>query len=89
MWYVYILQSKKDKNLYIGISNDLKKRFLAHNNGKVTSTKNRIPFKLIYYEAYLDQNDAAQKERFLKTGWGKNYLRRSLRNYFLSKKLGG
>ncbi|MBP6925666.1 MAG: GIY-YIG nuclease family protein [Candidatus Pacebacteria bacterium] len=47
MFYMYILKSKKDNNLYIGSTNDLKKRFTQHNKGEVFATKSRIPFTLI------------------------------------------
>ncbi|MBU4445635.1 GIY-YIG nuclease family protein [bacterium] len=49
MYYVYILRSKKDLNNYVGYTKDLKKRLLQHSEGKVSSTKNRIPLDLIYY----------------------------------------
>lgn len=84
MQYVYILQSKKDKNLYVGCTSDLRKRFKLHNSGNVESTKSRKPFILIYYEAHLNKQDAFQREKFLKTGWGKNYIKRILKNYFIN-----
>jgi len=52
MYFVYILQSRKDNKLYIGYTEDLRVRFSLHTNGKVASTKNRRPLELIYYEAY-------------------------------------
>lgn len=66
MFFVYILKSKKDKNLYIGYTNDLRKRFKEHNLGLVNSTKLRKPFYLVYYEAYLSQQDAVKREHNLK-----------------------
>lgn len=81
MHYVYILQSTKDTNLYIGCTNDLKKRLLLHNDGEVPSTKNRKPLKLIYYEAFLNQKDAFGREQWLKTGWGHNQIAKILNNY--------
>lgn len=84
MYYVYILKSKKDGKLYVGCTNNLKRRMLLHNKGKVESTKFRRPFILIYYEAYLNKFDAFAKERWLKTGWGRNYIRRTLKHYFRS-----
>ena len=81
MFYIYILQSLKDKQFYVGYTNDLKKRFEEHNQGKVKSTKNRIPFKLIYYEACLNQQDATHREKYLKTSWGKRYIKSRLKNY--------
>lgn len=66
MFYVYILKSKKDGNLYIGSTNDLKKRFNDHNSGKVFSTKSRRPFEIVYYEAYKSEKDARKRESNLK-----------------------
>lgn len=66
MFYVYILKSSKDNKLYIGSTNDLKKRFKQHNEGKVFSTKKRRPFKIIYYEAYKSEYDARKRESNLK-----------------------
>lgn len=87
MWYVYVLQSKKDGDKYVGITNDLRRRFEMHNTGKVISTKDRRPFKIIYVEIYINQYDAAAREKFLKSGWGKGYLKRVLKNYLSSKVL--
>lgn len=81
MYYVYVLQSERDKNLYIGFTNDLKTRLKLHNNGKITSTKSRLPMKLIYYEACLNRDDATHREKYLKTSWGKKYLKNRLKNY--------
>lgn len=81
MYYVYILKSLKDRKLYSGYTADLRARLLEHNKGRVESTKYRIPFQLIYYEAYLHQQDATVREKFFKTQWGRNYLKRALKNY--------
>lgn len=86
MYYVYILQSKRDRKLYIGCTNNLRKRLEMHNSGKVFSTQYRRPFDLIYYEAYKNQDDAFKREKFFKTGWGRNYIKRILKNYFHSIK---
>lgn len=66
MFYVYILKSKTDKELYFGSTNDLKRRLNEHNKGKVKSTQSRKPFDLVYYEAYKNENDARIRERNLK-----------------------
>jgi putative endonuclease len=81
MYYVYILQSEKDLNFYIGCTNNLKLRFRQHNEGKTRSTKSRVPFKLIYYEALLDKHDAFSREQWLKTGWGNRQIKIILKNY--------
>jgi len=81
MWYTYLLQSNKDNLWYTGCSNDLRKRFKEHNNGLVTSTKGRGPFKLIYYEACSNKNDAFAREKYLKSGMGKRYIRNRLKRF--------
>ncbi len=81
MRYVYVLKSDKDKNLYTGVTEDLKRRFLEHQQGNVKSTKHRRPLKLIYYEACLNDKDARKREIYLKTAWGKRYLKNRLYNY--------
>lgn len=80
-FYVYILQSQKDKNFYTGVTSDLKRRFKEHNSGRNFSTKSRRPFKLIYYEAYLLKKDAEAREKYLKTSMGKRVLKKQLRNF--------
>jgi len=66
MFYIYILKSKIDNNLYVGSTNDLKRRFKEHNDGKVISTKFRKPLELIYYEAYKVERDCRKREHNLK-----------------------
>ena len=70
MFYVYMLKSRKDGNLYIGYTTNLKQRFSEHNEGENFSTKSRRPFDLLYYEAYVSQADAKQRERNLKKSAG-------------------
>lgn len=78
MFYTYVLQSKIDRCLYIGWSNDLKKRIGDHNIGNVRATKNRRPLILIYYEACLNKESAIKREKQLKTGFGRAYLNKRL-----------
>ncbi|MEK7128415.1 MAG: GIY-YIG nuclease family protein [Patescibacteria group bacterium] len=66
MFYVYVLKSQKDEELYIGSTNDLKRRIKEHKNGKAFSTQFRRPFELIYYEAYKNEKDARLREHALK-----------------------
>lgn len=66
MYYIYALKSRKDRGLYLGYTNDLKKRFVEHNKGLSESTKYRSPFNLVYYEAYASKSDAKHRERMLK-----------------------
>ncbi len=88
MWYVHILESEAGEFLYVGITNNLRRRLELHNGGKVSGTLHRKPYKAIYYEAHTNKYDAAKREKFLKSGWGKNWIKRTLNHYF-SKKLGG
>ncbi len=81
MHYTYVLQSMRDMDFYTGYTQNLKLRFEQHKKGIVESTKDRRPFKLIYYEACLDQNDAIRRERHLKTYHGKMFLKKRLKSY--------
>jgi len=81
MFYVYILKSRKDKRCYIGSTKDLRQRVKLHNSGKVFSTKSRIPFTLIYYEAFISEKDARIREKRLKNyGQGITNLYKRLTN---------
>ena len=84
--YVYILQSQKSGELYVGLTNDLRKRFKEHNRGLNFSTKPYLPWQLIHYEAYLDKDDAERRERYLKTNQGSRLLKRMLKEYFYKLK---
>lgn len=86
MQYTYILRSKSDGYLYVGCTNNLEKRIKLHNSGKVQSTRSRRPLKLIYYEAYMNQKDAFEREQYFKTGWSKRYIKKILSNYLYSQK---
>ena len=79
--YVYVLQSLRDKQFYVGLTRNLSARLQAHNNGLVNSTKKRIPFELVYWEGRRNESDAAQRERYLKTAWGKRYIKTRIRRY--------
>ena len=79
--YVYVLKSLRDGQLYTGYSSDLRARFAAHQAGRVPSTQGRLPVALVYYEACRSQADATQREKYLKTAWGKRYLKGRLQDY--------
>ncbi len=79
MYYTYVLVSLKDHLLYIGFSEDVKKRLAAHNAGLNMSTKPRRPFELIYYEAHFNKEDALRREAYFKTAKGKSTLKQMLR----------
>ena len=78
MFYVYVIKSFKDGKIYVGHTNDLKERIKQHNNGLVKSTRSRKPFKLLYYEASNILEDAVRREKSLKTGFGRRYLKSRL-----------
>ena len=81
MYYVYVIQSKKDKQFYTGLTRDLQNRLREHNSGGVPSTKKRGPFELIYYEACLNEQDGLAREKYLKSGMGKRYLKNRLKRF--------
>ena len=80
-YYVYVLQSEKDKLFYVGYTHNLENRVKLHNKGEVLSTKNRRPLKVVYFECCLNQQDATHREKYLKTSWGKRYIKTRLKNY--------
>lgn len=85
--YVYVIQSIKYGNLYFGYTSDLKERLKRHNNGFNISTKSHKPWKLIHYEAYIDDNDAKRREKYLKTSQESRLLKRMLKEHFYSTKI--
>ena len=85
MYFVYVLHSDKDGNLYTGYTKDLELRFEQHSKGYVESTKNRRPLQLIYYEACIKQTDALKREKYLKTHYGKMFLKKRLKSYFTGR----
>ena len=81
MYYVYVLKSRKDNGFYVGYTKELKARIKEHKAGRVNSTKNRLPIELVYYEACLNSKDTTKREKYLKTSWGKRYIKNRLGNY--------
>jgi len=78
-YFVYVLISLKDERFYVGFTADLVKRFQEHKTGTVSSTKYRRPLKLIHYEYFINKVDAKSREVFLKSGFGRDQLRQSLK----------
>ncbi|MDO8657616.1 MAG: GIY-YIG nuclease family protein [Candidatus Levybacteria bacterium] len=66
MFYIYVLKSLKNGDIYVGFSDNLRERYKAHNNKRVKSTKVNVPWELVYYEAYKDKKDATKREKQLK-----------------------
>ncbi|MFH1384776.1 MAG: GIY-YIG nuclease family protein [Candidatus Omnitrophota bacterium] len=81
MYYTYVLRSEKDNRFYTGFTSDLRKRFRQHNEGSIVATKKRKPFVLIYYEACLHKEDAVMREKYLKTGMGKRFIKNRLKRF--------
>ncbi|MBI2443453.1 MAG: GIY-YIG nuclease family protein [Candidatus Levybacteria bacterium] len=78
--YVYVLHNSSKNFMYVGYSEDLKKRVSSHNNGENKSTKAFLPLELIHYEAYRNKKDAKRREEYLKTTKGRTTLRTMLRD---------
>src|ERR1700745_1296075 len=85
MFYLYVLRSDSDSGFYIGFSTNLRARLRQHHDGESLATKSRGPWKLIYYEAYTEREDAEGREKFLKSGAGRRFLRTQLRHYLRVK----
>lgn len=81
MKYVYVLKPEKDRDFYVGYTADLDKRLKMHNVGRVPSTAHRKPFLLVYFEACVNSKDAIHREKYLKTAWGKRYIKTRIKNY--------
>lgn len=81
MFYTYVIQSNKSNKWYTGYTNDLRKRFKEHNSDLSTYTKGRGPFELIYYEACQNEHDAKAREKYLKSGMGKRYIKNRLKRF--------
>ena len=82
MFWVYVLKSEKDGKLYTGFTDDPKKRFLQHKGRKVTSTKHRGELEVIYLEGCLNKTDAIRREKNLKSGRGKIFLKKRLKYWY-------
>jgi putative endonuclease len=86
-YYVYVIESlKAEGRLYVGSTPKLKERFEKHNRAVNFSTKSYVPWKLIFYEAYLTKSDALRREKYLKTSQGARLLKRMLKDYLYLNK---
>ena len=79
MYTVYVLKSKKDGKNYYGFTRDLEKRLMEHNNGKVTATRNRTLFIVVYGEQVSDLLSAVKREKYFKSGFGRKYVKNKLK----------
>ena len=75
MYYVYVLKSLKDGRLYEGMSENVELRLAEHNNGRVTSTKGYRPWIVVHFESYSTFEDARTREKQLKSGAGREFLK--------------
>jgi len=80
-YYVYVLRSEKDEKFYVGYTDNVRKRLALHNSGQVESTRRRVPLELIYWEGCINQQDATKREKYLKSSWGKRYIKNRLEQY--------
>jgi putative endonuclease len=78
-FFVYLLESEIDKSWYIGYTSNLEKRITEHNDGQSYFTKRKMPWKIIYYEVSFNKFDAIAREKYLKTGMGRRYLKNRLK----------
>lgn len=75
MYIVYVLQSQNDGRLYKGFTDNLERRINEHNSGKTKSTKAFLPWKLVYQEAVSNREKARKREKYLKSGIGRDFLK--------------
>jgi len=78
MYFIYVLKSQKTKSLYKGQTDNLEKRLKEHNNGKVKSTKAFLPWEIVYFEEFPNREDAVNREKYLKSGIGRQFLKNKL-----------
>jgi putative endonuclease len=79
-YFVYVLKSDFDTSWYVGFTSDLEKRISEHNAGLSYYTKRKLPWALIYYEVSFNKYDAIAREKYLKTGMGRRYIKNRLKN---------
>ncbi len=79
MYFVYAIQSKIDNRLYVGFTDNLDRRFSEHNSGRTKSTKAYIPWELVYFESIENRIDARNREKYFKSGCGKEHLKRIIK----------
>lgn len=73
-FYTYILESASDDKIYIGYTNNLRRRIEEHNKGESFATEFRAPFRLIYFKACAEKEDAKRREKYLKTTQGRRFI---------------
>lgn len=87
-YYVYVIENDQDLSWYIGFTSDLKNRLKEHNSGKSSYTaKKKGKWRIIYAECYLSRKDALGREKFLKSGSGRMFLKKQMKNYLGNRPL--
>ena len=81
MYFVYVIRSEIDGRYYVGISEDVERRVGEHNSGRTKSTKGYIPWKLVFQEEYEDRKTARKREKYLKSGYGKQWIKEKYKNW--------
>lgn len=79
-YYVYVLISQMDNSWYIGYTSNLENRLKQHNSGKTITTSRKLPWQILYYEVSLNKDDAIAREKYLKSGMGRRYLKNRLKH---------
>ncbi len=87
MYYVYVLESLKDKSWYIGYTSNLSERINQHNNGESKYTSKHTPYKCILYIAFIKKSDAKRYEKYLKSGYGRRTLMKMMKDYLKDHKI--
>jgi putative endonuclease len=75
---VYVIQSEIDGRLYKGQTSDIDKRIKEHNSGKTKSTKGFVPSKLVYLETFGTREEAVLREKYFKTGSGREFIKEKI-----------
>ncbi len=76
MYFVYAIRSLQDGRIYVGFTTNLARRIKEHNSGSTRSTKGYRPWELIYYEEAPDRISARSREKYFKSGIGKEKLKK-------------
>jgi putative endonuclease len=82
-FYVYVLRSNVDAKFYMGFTSDILRRLEDHNSGRVFSTRRRTPMNLVYFEYCLNIDDATHREKYLKTTYGKRFIKQRIKHYLI------
>lgn len=82
--YVYVIRSEKDGRFYVGLTSSVKKPVSQHNAGRTRSTKAYRPWKLFFFEECLNRIEARKREKYLKSGYGKQWIKEKFKRSYSS-----